>query len=187
MSTGYQIKDQSAPYFLTLQIVNWIDVFTRKVYKDIIIDSLKFCQRVKHLEIYGFVVMSNHIHLIARSGSDDLSGLLRDFKKFTSKKITEVVDSPQESRRKWMLKLFEFEAMKRKKVNKMQLWTHENHAIELYSNAFIIEKLDYIHANPVKVGIVEYPEQYLYSSARNYAGLPGVLDIVELSRAISTY
>lgn len=187
MPTGYQIKDQSAPYFLTLQIVNWIDIFTKKTYRDIIIESLKFCQTEKHLEVYAFVIMSNHIHLILRSGMGDLSGTLRDFKKFTSRKIIKSIDNPQESRRKWMLKLFEFEAMKRKKVSKMQMWTHENHAIALYSNTFMIEKLDYIHNNPVKAGIVEHPERYLYSSARNYAGMESVLEITELSRPIKTY
>ncbi len=187
MPTGYQIKDQSVAYFLTIQIVNWIDIFTKKKYRDILIESLKYCQREKHLEIYGYVIMSNHVHLIVRSGKSDLSGTLRDFKKFTSKKITEYINHPDERRRKWMLRLFEFEAKKRKKVNNMQMWTHENHAVELYSNTFIFEKLDYIHNNPVKAGIVEFSEHYLYSSARNYAGLSSVLDIVELSRPVKTY
>jgi len=187
MPTGYQIQDQSAAYFLTLQIVNWVDVFTKNKYRDILIDSLRFCQKEKYLEIYGYVIMSNHIHLIVRSAINDLSGSLRDFKKFTSKKITESIDHPNEHRRKWMLKLFEFEAKKRNKVHIMQMWTHENHAIELFSDTFIFEKLDYIHNNPVKARIVEYPEHYLWSSARNYAGLESVLDIVELSRPMKTY
>ena len=91
MPTGYQIKDQSAAYYLTIQVVNWIDIFTRKEYKDILIESLKFCQKEKYLEIFGYVVMSNHLHLIVRSGIDDLSGTLRDFKKYTSKHLLRAV------------------------------------------------------------------------------------------------
>ena len=184
MSTGYQIKDQSALHFITIQVVRWIDVFTRKKYRDIFIESLKYCQQEKKLEIYGYVIMSNHIHLILRSGIDDLSGTLRDLKKYTSKQIVKEIDSKIESRRQWMLKLFEFEAKKRKNVDNRQLWTHENHAMQLYSNDFIIEKLDYIHNNPVRAGIVENTEDYLYSSARNYAGLSSEIEIIELSRTI---
>ncbi|MDA3952428.1 MAG: transposase [Bacteroidales bacterium] len=79
MSQGYQIKDQSAAHYVTLQIVQWVDIFSRKIYRDIVIDSLKYCQKEKDLEIYAFVIMSNHIHLLVRSGNENLSGTLRDF------------------------------------------------------------------------------------------------------------
>ena len=184
MPTGYQIKDQSAAYYLTVQVVNWINIFTRKEYKDILIERFRFCQNEKKLELYGYVVMTNHLHLIVRSGIDDLSGTLRDFKKYTSKRIVEAIDNPQESRRKWILKLLEFEAKKRRKVSNYQLWTHENHAIELFSNSFILEKLDYMHNNPVRAGIVEIPEDYLYSSAKNYADLESVIEVIKLTRTI---
>src|SRR6267154_1000702 len=105
MPTGYQIANQQAPYYLTLQIVYWIDLFSRKSYRDIIIESLKYCRKEKNLEIFGWVIMSNHIHLIARSASNDLSGALRDFKKYTSKKIIEEVQGSSESRKEWMLRL----------------------------------------------------------------------------------
>lgn len=87
MSQGYQIKDQSAVHSVTLQVVQWLDIFTRKVYRDIIIESLKYCQREKVLEIYSYVIMSNHIHLLVRSGNANLSGTLRDFKSHISKEI----------------------------------------------------------------------------------------------------
>jgi len=73
MSTGYQIVDQSALYYLTLQVVDWIDIFTRQVYRDIVIESLKFCQQNKNLQIFGYVIMSNHIHLIANSPNEHFS------------------------------------------------------------------------------------------------------------------
>ena len=82
MSTGYHI-DQQALHYLTIQVVDWIDVFTRKAYRDIVIDSLQFCQKHKGLQIFGYVIMSNHIHLIANSPQGELSNTVRGFKKFT--------------------------------------------------------------------------------------------------------
>jgi len=84
MSTGYQISDQNALYFLTFQIVDWIDIFTRRIYKDIIIDSFNYSIEHKGLQLFAYVIMSNHIHLIANSINGTLSDNVRDFKKFTS-------------------------------------------------------------------------------------------------------
>ena len=187
MSQGYQIKDQSAVYYITLQIVEWADIFTRKIYRDIVVNSLKYCQNEKGLEIYAYVIMSNHIHLIVRSSKDDLSGTLRDFKSFTSKEIIKAILEINESRRDWLLMIFKYAANKHKRNSTYQLWTHENHAEEMFSNKFIMQKLDYIHDNPVRSGIVVIPEEYLYSSARNYAGLESVIDIIEISRTWKTY
>ena len=187
MSTGYQIKEQDKLYFLTLQVVYWIDIFTRQRYRDIIIDSLKYSQENKGLEIFAYVIMSNHIHIIARSNNDNLSQTTGGIKKFTSKKIINSIKEEQESRRDWLLFMFERAAKRHKRNKNYQLWTHENHAIYLFSEEFIKERLNYIHENPVKAGIVENPEDYLYSSARNYAGLYAVLDIYLLSFAWKTY
>ena len=112
MPTGYQIQDQERPYYLTLQVVEWVDIFTRKIYRNIIVDSLNYCVNHKHLEIYGYVIMSNHIHLIAKSNSGDLSGTLRDFKSFTSKEILKAIEEGNESREKWMLHIFKNAAIK---------------------------------------------------------------------------
>ena len=182
MPTGYQIKDQSALYFLTFQIVYWIDLFTRKNYRDIIIDSLRYCQQHKSLEIYAYVIMSNHVHLLARSDSSDLSGTIRDFKKFTSKKNVETIQADTESRKEWMLRLFAHAAKRQNKKGDYQVWTHENHAEVISSNKFIQQKIAYIHNNPVRSSIVSVPEEYIYSSAKNYAGMEAdsLLDIILL-------
>lgn len=177
MSTGYKISAHDGLYYLTLQITDWIDVFTRKHYRDIIIDNLRYCQQNKGLNIFGFVIMSNHVHLMVQSANDDLSGWLRDFKSYTGKLIIDAIMNESESRKEWMLRLFE-EAGQKSSTNKVyKIWTHENHAEQLYSIRFIRQKLDYIHTNPVRAGIVEKPEDYLYSSARNYAGLSSLLEI----------
>jgi len=180
MSTGYQIKEQDELHYVTFQIVKWIDIFTRKVYRDIVIDSLRFCQQNKGLEIYAFVVMSNHIHLLLRSPQGKLSDTIKEFKSFTAKQILQVVTTGTESRRDWMLNLFEFSAKQHVRNSKYQVWTHENHAEIIYSNKFIEQKLEYIHENPVRAGIVEKAEDYLYSSARNYADLSSVLEIIPI-------
>lgn len=187
MSTGYQIKEQTAPYYLTLQIVDWIDVFTRQIYRDIAIDSFRYCQQNKGLQIFGYVIMSNHIHLIANSPDGHLSETIRDFKKFTSKSITDAIAEGNESRKVWMLNRFAFNTKLHSRNQKYQVWTHENHAVVLYSNDFIQEKLEYLHNNPVRAGLVNRPEDFLYSSARNYADLEGILDIAYIEMKWKTY
>ena len=178
MSTGYTISEQGELHYVTFQIVRWIDIFTRQAYRDIAIESLRFCQENKGLEIYAFVVMSNHIHLLLRSEISQLSNTIKEFKSFTAKKILECVNTETESRREWMLNLFEFSAKQHKRNEKYQVWTHENHAEIVYGNQFMDSKINYIHENPVRAGIVAKAEDYLYSSARNYAGLEGVLDVI---------
>ena len=180
MSTGYQIVEQDALHYVTFQIVKWVDIFTRKVYRDIVIDSLKYCQTNKGLEIYAFVIMSNHIHLLIRSDIGKLSDTIREFKSFTAKQILLAIDTESESRRDWMLNLFEFAAKQHKRNEKYQILTHENHAELIYSDKFIIQKISYIHDNPVRAGIVENPEDYLYSSATDFAGKQCLLNIVQM-------
>jgi REP element-mobilizing transposase RayT len=179
MSDKYRIWDQRKVYFLTLTVVGWIDVFTRKTYKMTIIESLQFCQKEKGLAIFGYCLMSNHIHLIARAeGSNTLSEILRDFKKYSSKAIIKQIVSEPESRRDWMIEYFKKAGENLKGIKYYKFWQDGNHAEEISSNKFFDEKLDYIHNNPVKELIVERPEDYIFSSARNYAGLNNYLDIV---------
>ena len=181
MPTGYQIKDQEAAYYLTFQVVFWVDIFSRKIYRDLIIESLKYCQKEKGLEVYAYVIMSNHVHVLVRSSNGELSSTIRDFKKYTSKKVIEAIISGTESGREWMLNLFKYAAKRQNKKGNYQVWTHENHAIEVYSNTFLEEKVEYIHANPVRNGIVQSPEEYIYSSAKSYAGEDGILEVIPVS------
>ncbi len=178
MAESYRIKDQGGTYFLTLQVVGWLDVFSRQIYRDMIMESLRYCILEKDLVLYAYVIMTNHVHLIVRSKNEKLSDTIRDFKRFTSNRILKSIgDSGIESRRDWLNLVFEYYARFNKRVKERQFWTHENHAVELTSNRMTETRLEYIHANPVRAGWVENDEDYLYSSARNYAGLPGLLDI----------
>ena len=182
MGFKYQIYDQSKAYYLTLTVVRWIDIFTRQKYRDIIIESLKFCQQNKGLNIYSYVIMSNHMHLLVSANNDDLSNLTGDFKRWTSKQIHQVLNNDnEESRKEWMLNLFAFEARKHTRNEDFQFWTHDNHPEEIYSNKFILQKVIYIHNNPVRAGIVDKQEDYKYSSARNYADMEGLIDVIRVN------
>jgi REP element-mobilizing transposase RayT len=179
MSDKYKIFDQEKPYFLTMTVVGWIDIFTRKNHKMVLVDSLGYCQKEKGLVIFGFCLMPSHLHLIARSdGPNGLSDILRDFKKFTSKALIQQIQNEDESRRDWMLEYFRKAGENIKGIKNFKLWQDGNHAEVITSNSFFNEKLDYIHNNPVKELIVERPEDYYFSSARNYAGLNNFLDVV---------
>ena len=138
MSTGYRIENQHGCYFLTFTIVDWVDIFTRRVYKDIVIGSLNYCIASKGLLVFGYVIMSNHIHLIVQAGGDiPLSDIIRDFKKFTAKSILDYIeeDNP-ESRKEWLLHRFRYNASNHLRNSEYQVWTHDNHAIEIKSLAF---------------------------------------------------
>jgi REP element-mobilizing transposase RayT len=186
MSTGYKIHEKDGAHFLTFQVVGWVDLFSRRDYRDVVIDSFKYCQQNKGLNLFAFVIMSNHIHLLAQSEVGDLSGFIRDFKRYTSKRFVEIMESGKESRSEWMGMVFKYHA-KLKANQTHQVWTHENHAEHIYSQKFIEQKVQYIHNNPVRSGIVLNPEDYLYSSARNYAGLESVIDVVEVDFMWKTY
>jgi len=153
-------------YFATLTIVGWIDLFTRECYKEIIIDNLKYCQQNENLEIYAYVIMSNHLHLVCKREDEDLNELIGRFKSYTSKLfLKEIKNNYTESRKDWLLKLFHDYALKNKQYSEFHLWQRSNFPVPLYSNQVIEQKINYIHNNPVRAGLVLEPENYKYSSA----------------------
>ncbi len=178
-SGGYKIRDQQAIHFITFAVVGWVDVFTRVAYKDLLLESLRYCQKEKGLEIYCWVIMTNHVHFIlsAREGFA-LSNILRDFKKYTSVEIIDaIIGNKSESRKDWMLRIFHEAGKKNSRNTTYQFWRQDNHPVELNSIYMKDQRMAYIHKNPVVGGIVAREEDYLYSSARDYAGEKGLLDI----------
>ena len=170
-------------YFTTSTVVDWVDVFTRPVYKHIILESLAYCQAHKHLDIYAWVLMTNHLHMIVgiRDDGNNVADVLRDFKKFTNKKIVAAIESnEQESRRKWLLDRMSFAGANDHKITNYRFWQEGNHVETINTVEFYRQKLNYVHQNPVRQEIVECPEDYLYSSARDYAGQHGLLDVIVL-------
>lgn len=176
---GHLIKNQNALHFLTFTVVGWVNVFARKKYKDILINSLKYCIKEKELLLFSYVIMSNHMHLIVRTDNENgLSAIVRDFKKYTSKEIIKAIkQNKNEFRREWMLRLFKYYAKYNSNNTEYQFWTQHNKPMELYSPKWINQKLDYIHLNPVKAGIVREPQDFIYSSAENYIGKKGLIDV----------
>ena len=153
-------------YFVTLTVTNWIDVFTRRLYNDFIIESLDHCRQHKKLNIYAYVIMTNHIHMVANVSDGALGNVLRDFKTYTSKELVKMIrDNPTESRKEWMLKKFEI-AGKYNPLNVYhQFWQNGNYPVLLYTPAVIDQKIDYIHENPVRAGFVGSAHEFWYSSA----------------------
>lgn len=165
-------------YFVTMTVTNWIDVFTRPVYKHIIIDSLNYCSAKKGLNIHAWVLMTNHLHLLI-SSEQNISDILRDFKKYTSKQLTQnISENISESRKEWLLNLFGYAASIDKKVKHYKFWQEGNNIQPIYSESYCKQKLDYIHQNPVKAEIVNCPEDYRYSSANDYMGNKGLVEII---------
>ena len=173
----YPITNQHDLYFITCTIIEWVDLFTRIEYKNIIVDGFNHCILHKGLILNGWVVMSSHIHFIARCEHPcKMSDFLRDFKKFTSKKLISMIMEIPESRREWLLDKFSFAAKCSRRAENFKVWKDGNHAINL-TDIDVIQKLDYIHENPVRAGIVYLSEEYVYSSATDYAGQKGLIEI----------
>lgn len=153
-------------YFVTLTVTDWIDVFTRRLYNDFIIKNLEHCQQHKKLNIYAYVIMTNHIHLVANVTDGSLGDVLGHFKTFTSKRLFEMIaGNQQESRREWMVKAFEQAGKYNPANTNHQFWQNGNFPVLLYSPAVIEQKIDYIHENPVRAGFVGAAQDYWYSSA----------------------
>ena len=164
-------------YYVTFTIVGWIDVFTRKEYVYDLMKNIKYCQENKGLEIYAYVIMSNHVHMIARSTMQPLNVLLGNFKSYTSKQlITQIESNSQESRKDWLIHMFKFYGKGNSQNEEVQFWQNGNHPIELRSWEIIKQKMNYLHNNPVKQGIVANPQDYIYSSAHEFSEIK-VLDL----------
>ena len=182
MSTKYKATMPDTGYFITITTVGWVDVFTRVKQKYEIIDSLQYCQVHKGLEIYAYCIMHSHIHMLCKAEEGYvLSDIIRDFKKFTSKKIIKTIQKYPESRREWMLAYFADACGHLKRDQQFKVWQDGYHAEIVNSSWFIKQKVNYIHNNPVIDKIVVHPEDYIFSSARNYADLDNELEVVLLN------
>ena len=165
MGFAYNIKDQGAVHYVTFTVHQWADVFTRDIYIDELLNSLRYCQSQKGLEVFAWVIMTNHMHMIIRAKDENLSDVIRDFKKFTSKAIYKaIIENEKESRKEWLLKVLNYNG-------KIWFWEEGYHGEEIFSGEFYDSKVKYLQLNPVRAGIVEKEEDYLNSSAGEFFGL----------------
>ena len=178
MSRKYKFGDNDKLYFISYAVVYWIDVFIRREYREIIIDSWKYCQQHKGLEIYGWVIMPSHVHLIIGSNNEKLDGIVRDMKSHTSTQLRKcITDYNGESRKEWMLWMMERAGKKNSNNDNWQFWQQHNKPISLLNQEIFQQKLTYIHNNPVVAGFVEKPEDWLFSSASDFYGKKGVIEL----------
>ncbi|ARS34595.1 REP-associated tyrosine transposase [Pontibacter actiniarum] len=178
MSRKYKFHNQEGLYFVSFAVVYWIDVFTREEYFAILTDSLDYCRKNKGMEIYAWCIMPSHVHLIFRAKANNPSVLLKELKTYTSKQLQKAIaEHNQESRKEWILWLMERAGLKNSNVKHRQFWQQHNKPIELLSAAVIDQKIDYIHNNPVEAGFVTEPDHWKYSSAIDFSGGKGVLEM----------
>ena len=150
MSRSYKFHDPGGTYFITFATVEWVDVFTRRAYKDILVESLKHCQEKKGLLLYAWVIMSNHIHLIAAAAEGHaVPDILRDLKKYTATRILKAIaGNGQESRKHWMLSIFAKAGAANPNNTHFQFWRQDNRPVQLTTAAVFEQKLNYLHNNP---------------------------------------
>jgi REP element-mobilizing transposase RayT len=182
MSEKYKFCNPEGIYFVTCTIVYWIDLFTRKEYKHVVINTLKYYQQKRNLVIHSYCIMPSHLHLIisTKNVNESLGSIMRDFKKLSNKKIIEEIHHINESRKEWLLRAFQKAGRKLKRIKTNKMWQDGNRPIELDNNSILQQKLDYIHNNPVESEIVEDAVDYKYSSAKEYACLKRELIDIEL-------
>jgi putative transposase len=169
MSSKYKIGEDAIAHFVTFSIVGWVDVFSREEYKQLFVESLQYCQQEKGLVLHAWVIMTNHVHLIISSNTNKLEHIVRDLKKYTSKQIIKSIqDNNSESRKEWMINMFSYAGSNNNNNTTFQFWKQDYHPIELNSPEKLKQRLDYLHENPVRSGLVWEPWHYKYSSAIDY-------------------
>jgi len=176
--SSYKVNPRGGfPYFCTCTIMGWQPVFVDVPYRKIIMDSLCYCRQHKGIEINAYVIMLTHVHLILRPlPGVDLAGVMRDTKRYTAKRIFEQLE---EDRRGWLVRYFRRAPQLTKQKSAYKVWQDEYHPEQVETERFFMQKLNYLHENPVRKGHVAHPHEWLYSSARYYAGHETGMGVLE--------
>ncbi len=178
MSRKYKFRNSEGLYFVSFATINWIDVFVRDEYSQILVESLCYCRENLGLEIYCWCIMPSHVHLIIRAKEQNPEKVLGRFKEHTSKAVQKAIsENAGESRKEWLEWMFARAAQKSSNVKNGQFWQHNNKPIELWTPEVITQKINYIHNNPVVSGFVEESWHWRYSSAIDYADGKGLLEL----------
>jgi len=181
MCSKYKFINTDGIYFITATVVDWVDVFTIDTYRNILLDSFKFCQERQGLQIYGWVLMTNHFHMIcSTTDKNGIAMVIKNIKSFTAMKLIDsIINNPTESRKAWLLDIFEKNGLQNKSNYRFQFWQHENHPILLDNDeAKFLQRLQYLHENPVRAGFVSLPQEWKYSSAIDFYTMgKGLLDL----------
>ena len=163
MRSRYTIVESEGIYFLTATIVNWLPVLIGNDVCNMVLESLLFCRKSKDLRLYAYVIMENHIHLVAEA--PELSRCMQSFKQYSARKLIALA---QTTGKEWQLHQFEYCKKAYKDHSQFQVWQEGSHPQLIQGDAMLRQKIIYIHNNPVRRGYVNQPEQWRCSSARNY-------------------
>lgn len=170
--SSYKFTDNDQPHFLTSTVVEWIPLFSNPEIVETIFDSLRFLQRERNLVVYAYVILENHMHMIA--SCTDLHKTMKEFKSYTA---TQIIDYLEESDSRGLLEILQRAKLAHKTESKHQVWQEGSHPEQITSEEMMRQKVEYIHSNPVKRGYVDEAVHWRYSSARNYAGEKGLIDV----------
>ncbi|MEA1913764.1 MAG: transposase [Campylobacterota bacterium] len=168
----YTISEPTHPYFMTCTILHWIPIFTRIDTTTIIFDSLKYLQQSDNLKLYAYVILENHLHLIA--SSHDIAKSMQKFKAHTAKEILSYL---QMQNVKTILDQLAFYKKAHKKQSTYQLWQEGISPRLIQNDQMMLDRINYIHNNPIKRGYIEEAKYWRYSSARDYEGVKGLIDV----------
>lgn len=167
-------------YFLTLNTVDKIDVFVRPAYKHVIADALNYFIESQGLIVYSWCLMTSHLHLIVRTREATAPAYFeRDFKKYTTPIILKTIEMEMDFRREWMMQHFEDYGKPLRRIEKFHLWQNCSgpQRIDCQQPRYLLDRIAHIHENPVRERIVDQPEAYIFSSARDYAGMKGLVNV----------
>jgi putative transposase len=170
--TRYKIFETEYPYFLTCTVVAWLPIFSKPALAEIIFDSWRFLQQKRNVRIFGYVLLENHLHWIA--SADELSERLGQFKSFTARRIIDVLSA---AGHKTLLDELSYFKLRNKTDQDYQLWQEGSNPQQIQTPDMMRQKLEHMHFNPVRRRYVDDPVHWRYSSARNYAGLPALLEV----------
>jgi putative transposase len=180
LSSNKSSNPPEACYLLTLNIVDKIDVFVRPSYKQVVVDALKHFIGSQGLTVYAWCLMSSHLHLLIKTRDGYGPAYFeRDFKKYTTPEIIKAINLELDFRREWMMRRFEDNSKSLKKIEKFTVWQSCSSPLRIDCDQTrdLLDQIDHIHENPVREGIVELPEAYVFSSARDYEGMSGLLPV----------
>ncbi|WP_092052333.1 REP-associated tyrosine transposase [Planctomicrobium piriforme] len=171
--TRYRIVENEYPYFMTCTIVGWLPVFTRPEAVEILFESWRYLQQNREFRIFSYVILENHLHLIA--SAPDLADAIHRFKSYTARQIIGLLKRHGAD---LLLQQLRDQKAAYKVDSEHQVWQEGSHPKQIQSDEMMLQKIEYIHLNPVKRGYVDDPLHWCRSSARNYAGQPGLIDVI---------
>jgi REP element-mobilizing transposase RayT len=170
--TRYKIYNDEQPHFLTMTVMQWIPLFTNPEIVSIIFESLRFVQKERNVTLYAYVIMEHHLHLIA--SAPELRKTVKEFKSFTARAVIDYLEGRTAVH---LLEKLKNAKLHHKTKSEYQVWQEGSHPEEIHSEKMLLQKIDYIHDNPVRRGYVDEPKCWRYSSARNYGGLEGLIEV----------